>query len=76
LTVVAKSPSIVTDMIADMDRTGIFQAELRAQNLQRGKDEGGTEYELYVVYRPRAGAPIASSPLASARPNIAGGGSQ
>jgi Tfp pilus assembly protein PilN len=76
LTVVAMSPSSVTDMLADMNRLGIFQAELRSQNLQRGRGESGTEYELFVVYRPRAGAPIAGSPLASARPNIAGGGAQ
>jgi Tfp pilus assembly protein PilN len=76
LTVVAKSPAIVTDMLADMDRIGIFQAELRSQNLQRGRGESGAEYELYVVYRPRSGAPVASSPLASARPNISGGGAQ
>jgi len=76
LTVVAKSSSIVTDMLADMDRLGVFQAELRSQNLQRGRGESGTEYELFVVYRPRAGAPIAGSPLASARPNIGGGGAQ
>src|SRR5687767_3933311 len=41
LTVVAKSPGNVTDMIADMDRIGIFQAELRSQNLQRGRGETG-----------------------------------
>ena len=76
LTVVATSPSVVTDMLADMDRQGIFQAELRAQNLQRGRGESGTEYELFVVYRPRAGSPVAGSPLASVRPNIAGGGGQ
>jgi Tfp pilus assembly protein PilN len=76
LTVVAKSPAIVTDMLGDMERTGIFQAELRSQNLQRGRGESGTEYELYVVYRPRAGSPISSSPLASARPYISEGGSQ
>jgi Tfp pilus assembly protein PilN len=76
LTVVAKSPATVTDMIADMDRNGIFQAELRSQNLQRGKGESGTEYELFVVYRPRAGSPVASSPLASVRPNISGGSNQ
>jgi Tfp pilus assembly protein PilN len=67
LTVVAKSPAIITDMLSDMDRVGIFQAELRSQNLQRGRGESGTEYELYVVYRPRAGSPVASSPLASAK---------
>jgi Tfp pilus assembly protein PilN len=76
LTVVAKSPAIITDMLSDMDRVGIFQAELRSQNLQRGRGESGTEYELYVVYRPRAGSPIASSPLASAKPNIGEGGNQ
>lgn len=54
LAVVAKSPTIVTDMIADMDQQGIFQAELRAQNLQKGKGEGGSEYELNVQYSPRA----------------------
>jgi|SRR5882672_4163161 len=56
LTVVAKAPQTVTDMIAEMDRGGIFHAELRAQNLQRGRGESGAEYELFVVYRPRAGS--------------------
>jgi len=74
LTVVAKSPANITDMIADMDRTGIFQAELRSQNLQRGRGETGAEYELFVVYRPRAGSPVAGSPLASINPNVSGGG--
>jgi len=55
LTVIAKSPPTVTEMIAEMDRAGIFHAELRSQNLQRGRGESGAEYELYVVYRPRAG---------------------
>jgi Tfp pilus assembly protein PilN len=55
LTVVAKAPATVTEMIAEMDRAGIFHAELRSQNLQRGRGESGAEYELFVVYRPRAG---------------------
>lgn len=55
LTVVSKVPSTITEMIADMDRAGIFQAELRSQNLQKGRGETGTEYELSVLYRPRAG---------------------
>jgi Tfp pilus assembly protein PilN len=66
LTVIAKTPATVTDMIAEMDRAGIFHAELRSQNLQRGRGESGAEYELYVVYRPRAGSPVdtvASVPL-------------
>ena len=68
LVVFAKSSTTVTNMIAEMDKAGIFQAELRAQNLQKGRGEIGTEYELFVVYRPRAGvateriAEIASKP--------------
>jgi Tfp pilus assembly protein PilN len=76
LTVVAKTPAIVTEMIADMDRVGIFQSELRSQNLQRGRGESGAEYELYVVYRPRAGSPVAGSPVASLKPNASRGGTQ
>jgi Tfp pilus assembly protein PilN len=76
LAVLAKSPAAITDMIADMDRIGIFQAELRSQNLQRGRGESGAEYELYVVYRPRAGSPVAISPLASVKPSVSGGGGQ
>ena len=68
LNVVSKNPSTITDMIGEMDRVGIFQAELRAQNLQKGRGESGTEYELYVIYRPRAGASTAdkTQDLASA----------
>ena len=55
LTAVTKTPSTITDMIAEMDRVGIFRAELRSQNLQKGRGESGTEYELSVIYRPRAG---------------------
>jgi Tfp pilus assembly protein PilN len=56
LTVVSKAPSTITEMIAEMDRTGIFQAEVDTQNLQKGRGEGGTEFDLSVVYRPRAGS--------------------
>jgi Tfp pilus assembly protein PilN len=68
LAVVAKSPATVTAMIAEMDRAGIFHTELRSQNLQRGRGETGAEYELFVVYQPRAGSPIDTPPVASARP--------
>lgn len=76
LTVVAKSPTMVTEMISEMDRTGIFHTELRAQNLQRGRGESGAEYELFVVYRPRAGSPanaVASVSPASLKGDIAKG---
>lgn len=68
LTVLAKSPTVVTEMIAEMERKGVMQAELRSQNLQRGRDEIGAEYELFVVYRPRAGSPRDNAALASAGP--------
>ena len=55
LTVFAKNANVITAMIRDMDRAGIFQADLRVQNLQKGRGESGTEYELAVIYRPRAG---------------------
>ena len=51
----AKSPTTIIDMIGSMNRDGIFQAQLISQNLQKGKGEAGTEYELLVVYRPRSG---------------------
>lgn len=55
LTVFAKSANVITSMIADMDRAGVFQSDLRAQNLQKGRGESGSEYDLDVTYRPRAG---------------------
>ena len=57
LVVVSKNPVIVTQMIDDMQQQGIFQAELISQNLQRGRNESGAEYEMNVRYTPRAGAP-------------------
>lgn len=65
LAVVAKTPNIVTDMIAEMDRGGVFRAELRNQNLQRGRGESGAEYELAVTYRPRAGVAVEATAVAA-----------
>jgi Tfp pilus assembly protein PilN len=75
LTVVAKTPATVTEMIAEMDRGGVFHAELRSQTLSRGRGETGAEYELAVIYRPRAGS--ATEPVASTSPatgDVARGG--
>jgi Tfp pilus assembly protein PilN len=65
LTVVSKEPTTITRMIADMDRVGIFQATLRTQNLQKGRGEGGTEYELSILYRPRGSYPSSDSKAAA-----------
>lgn len=55
LAVFAKNASIINEMITAMHQEGVFQPELRAQNLQKGRGEAGTEYELYVIYRSRPG---------------------
>ncbi|HEY0004348.1 MAG TPA: hypothetical protein VGB17_06020 [Pyrinomonadaceae bacterium] len=78
LTVVGKNTSDVTEMIAQMDREGVFQVEPLAQNLRKGRGETGTEWTLLVHYRPRAGAPVSAraeqgvATMASA-PSLSGG---
>jgi Tfp pilus assembly protein PilN len=76
LAVVAKGPGAVTEMIGKMDQAGIFHAELRAQNLQRGRGESGTEYELYVIYRPRAGSAVDTVASTAPTADVARGGAQ
>jgi len=58
LVVVSKSAATITQMIQEMEREGIFHAELASQSLQRGRGETGEEYEMIVHYVPRAGASI------------------
>ena len=59
LTVASKNPTLITQMIQDMEGQGVFHAELRTQTLQRGRGESGAEYEMDVRYVPRAGVAIA-----------------
>ena len=70
LAVFSKTSTTVLDMIAEMDREGIFHADLTTQNLQKGRGESGTEYELKVVYRPRSG--FASESLAEVQEKTRG----
>jgi Tfp pilus assembly protein PilN len=58
LVVASKNPVTITEMIEEMERHGIFHAVLRSQNLQRGKEGGGAEYEMEVIYTPPASAPV------------------
>lgn len=51
LAVFAKNPSTISEMISAMHEEGVFSAEIRNQNLQKGRGEAGTEYELAVTYR-------------------------
>lgn len=55
LAVFATDPSTISQMMTDWQQEGVFLAELRNQNLQKGRGEKGTEYELAVIYRARAG---------------------
>jgi Tfp pilus assembly protein PilN len=61
LTVACKNPATITQMIEDMEREGVFHADLRAQTLQRGRGEIGAEYEMDVYYAPRASMAIERS---------------
>ena len=58
LVVSSKNPATVTQMIEDMERQGIFHAELISQSSERGRGEAGQEYEMNVFYAPRAGVGI------------------
>ena len=56
--------SVVT-MIDNMNGSGIFQAELRGQDLQKTERSTYTEYTLRLIYTPRGGyAPAAPGDVA------------
>lgn len=55
LAVFATDPSTISAMMTEWQQQGVFQAELRNQNLQKGRGEKGTEYELAVIYRAPSG---------------------
>lgn len=55
LALFAQSAATINAMISAMHQEGVFQLELRNQNLQKGRGESGTEYEFFVIYRPRSG---------------------
>jgi hypothetical protein len=51
LAVFTESPATLSDWIGQLHQEGTFEAELRNQQLQKGRGEAGTEYELFVIYR-------------------------
>jgi len=55
LVVFSKASTNVLQMMGEMNKSGIFNAVLANQNLQKGRGEVGSEFELVVVYRPRHG---------------------
>ena len=58
LALFSEDASTINSMIAAMHQQGIFQLELRNQNLNKGRGEKGTEYEFFVIYRARPGYSI------------------
>ena len=71
LSVFTKTPSTISEWIGQLHQEGIFEAELRNQQLQKGRGEAGTEYELFVIYRARPG--FSSDSVADANPQRNGG---
>jgi len=60
--VLSRDYSSVIQMIERMNNSGMFQAELRGQDLQKTESITYTEYTLGLIYTPRYGyAPAASS---------------
>ena len=56
-------PGVMT-MIEKMNDSGIFQAELRGQDLQKTASITYTEYTLRLIYKPRSGYSNAPSDVA------------
>ncbi len=68
----------VIAMIGQMNESGIFRAELREQELQKGKGDV-TEYKMRLIYQPRQGIPTrqAETNMAeNAASRISDGGTQ
>ncbi|HYJ47146.1 MAG TPA: hypothetical protein VEV81_11095 [Pyrinomonadaceae bacterium] len=61
LVVISKNPADAAEMIGEMDRAGVFHAELTEQNLKTERNESGTESTLLVTYQPRGGVPAAET---------------
>lgn len=53
--VLSRDYSSVIQMIEAMNNSGMFQAELRGQDLQKTESISYTEYSLGIIYTPRYG---------------------
>jgi Tfp pilus assembly protein PilN len=72
LGVLSRDYQAVMGMIGSMNASGIFQAELRGQNLQTNQHSVYSEYTLHLIYTPAYG--YAASPTDVAR--VDGGAAQ
>jgi Tfp pilus assembly protein PilN len=71
LSVLSRDYTAVMSMIENMHNSGLFQAELRGQDLQKNERMTYTEYTLRLVYTPGYG--YAASPAADVAQNEQGG---
>ncbi len=63
--VLSRDYQSVMTMIARMNNSGLFQAELRGQDRQQNERVTYTEYTLHLIYTPAYGyAPVAASDIA------------
>ena len=72
LGVISRDYPAVMAMIANMDNSGLFRAELRGQDLQKNERITYTEYTFRLIYTPGYG--YATSPATDIAQNGQGGG--
>jgi Tfp pilus assembly protein PilN len=72
LGVLSRDYQSVMGMIGSMNASGIFQAELRGQNLQTNQHTVYSEYTLHLIYTPAYGYAPSTTDLA----RVEGGGAQ
>ncbi|HJS52127.1 MAG TPA: hypothetical protein VJ781_09535 [Pyrinomonadaceae bacterium] len=59
--VISRDYQAVMAMIGTMNNSGVFQAELRGQNLQTNQRTAYSEYTLHLIYTPAYGYSTSSS---------------
>ncbi|MEO7539042.1 MAG: PilN domain-containing protein [Pyrinomonadaceae bacterium] len=68
LAVISRDYNSVMAMIQNMSNSGLFQAELRGQDLQTNERVTYTEYTFHIVYTPGYGYTTAAPEVAQAQP--------
>jgi len=72
LAVISRDYPSVMAMIDNMHNSGMFQAELRGQDLQQNDRVTFTEYTLHLIYSPGYG--YTAEPRTDVAQNVQGGG--
>lgn len=71
MSVVSRNFETVMTMINQMGDSGMFQAELRGQDLQKDKGGNLSEYSLRITYLPRYGVPTETANSQTSREEVA-----